>query len=251
MVRARHFGEVLSRDGHVRKALEPWNADRKDPVACVLDDLAEVRAVSPYVPDVRSVTPHTGLEPRVGRRDRRSLRLRVGLCEALRHVETRLAMMLCRPRWILRQWSEQRAFRHDRVVHAEVHAEGKRRTSELIRKVPVERLDVHRLDTVRPVAPRRAAGPAIEVDVCEGGPEVGAERLIDGPGIDRAHGRYSTPLADEGVCFRGSAVPISGRWESRPRRPHSAASSSTRRTGSVGSAKIAVPTWTATAPTAR
>ena len=37
----------------------------------------------------------------------------------------------------------------------------------------------------------------------------------------------------------------------RRARRHSAASSSTSRTGSVGSAKIAVPTWTATAPTAR
>ena len=36
-----------------------------------------------------------------------------------------------------------------------------------------------------------------------------------------------------------------------PRARHSSASSSTSRTGSVGSAKIAVPTWTATAPTAR
>ena len=62
---------------------------------------------------------------------------------------------------------------------------------------------------------------------------------------------WVTPFADGWAGFFGRAVPIRSRYVVRPRRPHSAASSSTRRTGSVGSAKIAVPTWTATAPTAR
>ena len=66
------------------------------------------------------------------------------------------------------------------------------------------------------------------------------------------YGRYSTPFDDgapglprkRGPDQLGVATP--GRAGA-----HSAASSSTSRTGSVGSAKIAVPTWTATAPTAR
>ena len=46
-------------------------------------------------------------------------------------------------------------------------------------------------------------------------------------------------------------VDPSAPYAVRPREAHSARRSSTRRTGSMGSAKIAVPTWTATAPAAR
>ena len=56
------------------------------------------------------------------------------------------------------------------------------------------------------------------------------------------------PLTTAAPAFLGSAVPIRSRYEAIPAGRASPASSSTRRTGSVGSAKIAVPTWTATAP---
>ena len=68
----------------------------------------------------------------------------------------------------------------------------------------------------------------------------------------RTYGRYSTPFTDGAPGRFGSAVPIKlAVARPAPTRRHSASSSSIRRTGSVGSAKMAVPTWTATAPTAR
>src|SRR5262249_45588392 len=83
----------------------------------------------------------------------------------------------------------------------------------------------------------------------------GASLRAVGPSLRRgrpgAQGRYSTPFADGVDDFFGSAVPMRSRYVVDPARLTSAVSSSTRRIGSVGSAKIAVPTWTATAPTAR
>ena len=67
--------------------------------------------------------------------------------------------------------------------------------------------------------------------------------------VARAGTRRPSPTASR-PCG-GRAVPTRSRWDATPTRRHSAASSSTSRTGRVGSAKIAVPTWTATAPTAR
>ena len=89
------------------------------------------------------------------------------------------------------------------------------------------------------VALAEGSGPAKE-RLGSGGHR-GARRCFEG-WFDRRHGRYSTPLADGAPGFFGSAVPISGANKSRPRRRHSASSSSTSRTGNVGSAKIAVPT---------
>jgi hypothetical protein len=88
--------------------------------------------------------------------------------------------------------------------------------------------------------PRRRSGAVVREAPAAGFP------AAPGP-----QGRYSTPFADGALAFFGSAVPMSGRNELSPRRRHSSARPSTRRTGRVGSAKIAVPTWTATAPTAR
>ena len=79
--------------------------------------------------------------------------------------------------------------------------------------------------TARGAADAGAVRPPADAVAVRAGPTAGTRR----PSRTGAPGRL------------GSAVPMSGRYESRPRRAHSAASSSTSRTGSVGSAKIAVP----------
>ena len=90
--------------------------------------------------------------------------------------------------------------------------------------------------------PAAASWPPVESSSC--GPPVDGCRVEITAGTRRPWPTAPRPAS-------GSAVPMSGRYESKPRRRHSARSSSPSRTGSSGSAKMAVPTWTATAPQAR
>ena len=95
-------------------------------------------------------------------------------------------------------------------------------------------------DGVRAARRRARVGWSSSVEVYAGPPSHGSRPVLD------ALGRRRAGLRRQRRPDRASRYDVDARAGR-----HSAASSSTRRTGSVGSAKIAVPTWTATAPTAR